>query len=92
MSVPSGLCKIGVAKEPKDRLKTLQTGNPEKITLEGAWEIEPPIGSARDVERELHSMLHKHRSHGEWYRVAPDIAMMLLKPVCEKLAGEPCGE
>lgn len=86
MSTPDGLCKIGVAKEPKERLKYLQTGNPQRITLEGAWEIEPPIGTARDVERELHSMLSEHRAHGEWFRVAPDVAMMLFKSACEKLA------
>jgi Meiotically up-regulated gene 113 len=86
MAVPSGYCKIGVAVNPWSRLKELQTGNPEPITLHGAWEIDNIPGcGARDVERVLHSMLSEFRTIGEWFLISVIEAMGLLEPACESL-------
>lgn len=57
----TGMIKIGRSKDPKRRLKTLQTGNANELRLvcylEGlGWR-----------ERDLHEALKKWRTSGEWF-------------------------
>ena len=53
--------KIGVGNNPEERLATLQTGNPHKLTL---WFCIP---GGYDEEKILHHHLDCIRISGEWF-------------------------
>jgi hypothetical protein len=55
--------KIGVTNNLEGRLRTLQTGNPEQLTIIFEEEIENPT----KIERYLHRRFHKNRLKGEWF-------------------------
>ena len=55
--------KIGIAVDCKKRLKTLQTGNADKLILEWSRERD----DAAQVEAHLHRKFSKHRVGGEWF-------------------------
>ena len=63
-----GLIKIGVAASPEDRLNLLQPMSPLPLRLR----LVLPGGGAQ-YEAELHERFRKHRSHGEWFRPAPEL-------------------
>lgn len=57
------LVKVGLANDPRRRLRGLQTGSPDKLELLGAF-----ISSkAPDLEIGLQRKFAEHRAHGEWY-------------------------
>lgn len=60
-----GLCKLGVSAEPEDRRRTLQTGNPNKLTILAVWP-----GSPR-LEKKLQRYFHEYKREGEWYALPP---------------------
>ena len=63
-SMPSRAVKIGVAREPWDRLKGLQIGNHEKLRVVAAfW----GGGNAQLIERTMHDLLKPWHLHGEWF-------------------------
>jgi hypothetical protein len=55
--------KIGIAKNPKQRLKQLQTGNSDKLTLVETYQSE----HASKIERALHNWYGFARNEGEWF-------------------------
>jgi hypothetical protein len=55
--------KIGISKNVPSRLNTLQTENPEKLSLIRAF----PAIDALKLEQELHSYFAEQRFAGEWY-------------------------
>ena len=59
--------KIGKAKNPIDRMKTLQTGCPYPITLAGAIRCKDDAHALR-VERAMHAYFADNRKQGEWFR------------------------
>lgn len=68
--------KIGfTTKSPRARLKQLQTGNPQKLTLIGWYP-----GSLRE-EREIHESLAEFRLTGEWFRVEAAANEALRAPI-----------
>lgn len=62
-----GLIKIGLARDPERRLRTLQCGSPIPLRI-----LASGPGSARD-ERMYHARFASHRLHGEWFTRHPDI-------------------
>lgn len=62
--------KIGIAKNPNQRLKCLQCGNPNLIWLEARWSVGSRLG-AETYERILHAVFDSYRVQGEWFSVAP---------------------
>ncbi len=60
-----GRVKVGCARRPSDRLKSLQTGSPRPLRLVGL-----AVGG-RVVERHLHKVLFADRITGEWFNPAP---------------------
>ena len=56
----SGRVKIGKADSPEQRLRELQTGNPERLFVIGLL--------SGNRERELHEMFAAERLHGEWFQ------------------------
>jgi hypothetical protein len=68
--------KIGFTrKDPRDRLKQLQTGNPTKLFLFGWYP-----GSQRE-ERRLHQQMERFRLSGEWFRVHADANEIMRGPI-----------
>lgn len=64
-SSASKLVKIGVAVNPEQRARDLQTGSPGVLTV--AWSC-----SGREaLERELHRRFAPHRKQGEWFDLTP---------------------
>ena len=60
--------KVGVAKDPAERLKTLQTGNRRELVLLHV------IPGGHDTESHFHRRLWDYRVRGEWFEgkaVAP---------------------
>lgn len=78
-----GICKIGIAEDVQLRVKALQTGHPETLTLHLAlpmlWEF------TRPVERECHKILRGDRRVGEWFTVSPGLAVQTVKVVASRL-------
>lgn len=61
-----GYIKIGKAKNIKNRLESLQIGNPRKLTLMAAIRCKT-CKEALKIEKELHHRFRKHHIRGEWY-------------------------
>lgn len=55
--------KIGVSKNPKKRIKSLNTGNSAKLVLVSMFETK----YAYKIERTLHRKYSYMRKHGEWF-------------------------
>jgi hypothetical protein len=61
--------KIGMSgSAAESRLKTLQTGSDEPLTISALIECKS-AHAAMDVERYLHDAFAKHRLNGEWFNV-----------------------
>lgn len=58
--------KIGKANNPIERVKTLQTGCPYPITIEGAIKCDSESHALR-IERSLHEFFADKRKTGEWF-------------------------
>lgn len=59
--------KIGITNDLNKRLKSLQTGNSEKIHVEHTEEIDKNI-NIRKMENWIHSTFDKYRKQGEWFK------------------------
>ena len=62
-----GPIKIGVARNVRRRLKTLQTGNHQELRVLAVIPCGTD-GSARNLESQLHRKFSKSRIRGEWFR------------------------
>jgi hypothetical protein len=69
-AVQSKLVKIGVSVNVEQRLKTLQSGSPEKLEV-----VRILKNSGRLRESELHRQCAKYRKHGEWF--APEVLNLI---------------
>jgi hypothetical protein len=58
-----GRYKIGLAKNPKERITQLQTGNSDALKLMAEYKSE----NASKIERALHHQYSYVRSIGEWF-------------------------
>lgn len=67
-----GIVKIGIANDPRERLKTLQTAHPNRLQL---FAIEYG-GRGREVT--LHQRWSKQRMNGEWFRISAPILKHVL--------------
>lgn len=77
-SAASGYYKIGVSKNPPKRVKQLQTGNAEKITLIHTFESDIPFV----VEKAVKNFYSSYRVHGEWFNLTLEQEMS-FKTQCE---------
>jgi hypothetical protein len=59
--------KIGVSKNPKKRLKQLQTSNSSELVLLGF------INGEKAEEQYLHCLFGKHKLYGEWFILNDEI-------------------
>ena len=67
--------KVGMAANPIDRLNSLRTGSPTKLTLAHIEEVE----DARVIERRAHEMMASCRVHGEWFNCSVAAAISMVK-------------
>lgn len=61
----NGYYKIGKSLNPDKRIRTLQTGNPEKITLISKVEVTNKF--CNKIESALHSQYSYTNKNGEWF-------------------------
>jgi hypothetical protein len=73
----TGALKVGWSESPEDRLRTLQTASPDRLTLLGSVE-----GDLAD-EATMHEALAEYRLEGEWFRATQDV----LRRITDFLAG-----
>lgn len=59
--------KIGISKNVETRLKSIQTGNPEKLYIHHKEPVNPKI--VKIMERAIHRELGYKRQKGEWFDV-----------------------
>lgn len=66
-------CKIGISKNPKQRLRNLQTGNSNKLDLIFILKVDPNIKSSA-VESEIHKYFKEKNLwiNGEWFEFQND--------------------
>ena len=69
--------KIGVAVDPTDRVRSLNTGSPIKATLYRSRVYESR-DVAMQVERRLHRYFSQRRANGEWFKVPKAEAWRVL--------------
>lgn len=78
----SRLFKFGVSKNPKRRLQTLQTGNPQQLSLLVSF---PCVGiSAYAAEATIHRYLGSEHVKGEWFQIATDDRVVELAATIKK--------
>lgn len=65
-----GMCKVGIALDPKVRLKELQTGSPHPLRI--AYSI--VTNDASGVEARAHAILSRYHVHLEWFKCDPRTA------------------
>lgn len=75
----NGLIKIGVSGDPHGRFQRLRTMSPIALTL-----LAVIPGAGAEGESALHLWLAAHRSHGEWFRPAPE----LIAFICTELQAQ----
>ena len=62
----SNYYKIGMSKNPKNRLKDFQVASPQKLTLKHISECEN--AEPNQQEASLHKKFKEYHVRGEWYR------------------------
>lgn len=67
--------KIGVAKNPKDRLKALSTGSPIPLKLLGV------MPGDLKLEKEIHLRFKQCRSDGEWFFLSIDLKRFIFDSI-----------
>lgn len=81
-----GYLKIGVAKNVRQRMRELQTGNPFELKLEGAAIVDSI--AAFGVETALHDGLRNRAALGEWFSISFAEAMDMFPFVRDRLLTE----
>jgi Meiotically up-regulated gene 113/Homeodomain-like domain len=77
LSCPLGLLKLGVAADPKRRLRNLQVGSPLPLTLAAQYPISDRP-SAQAVAAALQERFRARRERGDWFRATPaEVARVL---------------
>lgn len=69
------LIKVGISKNPTKRVKQLQTGNGQKLTLLFTEEFECTRQELLKIEKKIHSDLSHlcTKKVGEWFKINSDI-------------------
>jgi hypothetical protein len=70
MAAPSAV-KIGISNHPASRLASIQTSNPEPVSIFSTW-LFPSREIARGFEVKLHTLFAEKRTIGEWFAVSAD--------------------
>lgn len=68
LKTPENIYKIGVTKDVDKRIKSLQTGSADKITLVDKFLSNYPF----KIESTLHRKYNDSKIKGEWYHLTKD--------------------
>jgi hypothetical protein len=80
--------KIGKSRDPKARLKELQTGSPYPLDILGTIKCRDQSHADR-LEKELHRYFATYRKNGEWFKCGMPVLVKiweLLNKVDETLS------
>jgi hypothetical protein len=80
-----GPLKIGITKDPKNRLRALNTGNPAPLNIQLLLECSPCF--ARMVEQQAHRSLEAYKIKGEWFTAPLVVAAYHLMRVADEVSG-----
>jgi len=80
----AGLQKVGLARDPQNRLRNLQCGNHSPLRLVAAFSVSPAL--AHPTEAYAHYLLRSARAHGEWFAVSPDGAASAVEEAVTAVA------
>lgn len=67
LNYDSEAVKIGIAKNVKRRIASLQTSSPSELKLLGKIQAES-VSKARELEQSLHKTFDEYRVRGEWFK------------------------
>lgn len=81
-----GHVKVGVAADPRQRLRDLQTGSSELLELVYTCVVQS--NDATRVEHAAHDILEQRRLVGEWFDYTPDVAVAAIAAASHRL-GDP---
>lgn len=81
-----GAIKIGVARDVKKRLATMQTGNPFELKVIALIPCSG-VQQAFDTERRIHNLFKAKRIRGEWF--AGDINFRSIRDAIDIIEDEP---
>lgn len=70
-----GPVKIGVARDPWARMREIQTGNAEDLSMLGVAATD----DAYALEATLHRRFQSARVRGEWFRMVPGLIREIIK-------------
>lgn len=81
------ITKIGISKNPKNRLMNLIGSCGCKLIL---FYYSKKVDNAIDYESKLHLMFDKYRTYGEWFRIDPEKIKdaIFLNPIFESLKND----
>lgn len=74
---PCGPVKVGITKSVAKRFGALQTASAHKLDVYFAAPV-PDRVNAQNIEKGFHTVLRKHRMHGEWFDLPPAKAKVFL--------------
>lgn len=60
--------KLGMSSNVRNRLKALQTSNPNVLVLLWEYYVADNSLDAASAERKLHKACHRHKIRGEWFK------------------------
>lgn len=79
--------KIGISKNPKRRLQSLQTGYPHKLHI---WEMkETSTKKTKLLESVIHKHLASYKMSGEWFDIPLETAKLHLEFVLIRYNDDP---
>lgn len=67
--------KVGISKDPKRRLKNIQTGHPHKLEILSIKET--AFNKTKLLETIIHRNINKYKTHGEWFDI--ELETLLLE-------------
>lgn len=70
----AGPSKIGFSNDPDKRVRQLQTGCPERLSLQ--YVQETTLTEARRIEKSIHQTLGYLRKTGEWFDLTVSDAIL----------------
>lgn len=59
--------KIGYSQTPEKRLKSLQTGHPNKLYLHYVKEVSD--ANVQIIEKQIHKIINYKKTKGEWFDI-----------------------
>lgn len=76
----SDFYKIGITSNIKQRIKSIQTGCPNRVEVLATFESK----YARNIEGFLHRVWHHLNTNGEWFQLGKDELKEFI-PLCKKM-------